>query len=176
MRKELEKPVSPKSDFDRSGNSAKIHPVSILMPASKSLLNSFLAVIIVAATLLCSPVYCVGLGDLSGRATPSSESRSCCSSTGSEEAPAQPVNSSCSGECGSCPFMSGSIDSKSPSLELPSPKISRLLELPEWWTAENVFRPGVAGPSAANSKFRSRMPEVFGRSSGLRAHHCVYLI
>ncbi len=146
------------------------------MPAFKSLLNSFLAVIVFAAALLGSPVYCVGMGDLSGRAMPSPESRSCCSSTGSEEAPAQPVDSSGSGECGSCPFMSGSIDSKSPSLELPSPKISRLLELPEWWTADNVYRASVAGPLAANPKFRSRMPEVFGRSSGLRTHLCVYLI
>jgi len=93
-------------------------------------IGSLLIVVIAITSLLCAPAYCVAVAEL-----PQGQpdvAHACCSATKSSESPAPAGESETTGGCGACPFMSGALDSKGASLELPTVKPAQLPELPQW--------------------------------------------
>lgn len=72
---------------------------------------------------------------------------------GASDSPSQPEtpdDSDGSGDCGSCPFMSGSVENRTATLDILFPKFVDDFKLPEWLST-NFPR----GPFAANSKIVS---------------------
>lgn len=93
-------------------------------------IGSLLIVVIAITSLLCAPAYCVAVAEVpQGQAA---EAHACCPAPESAESPAPAGESESPGGCGACPFMSGTLDSKGASLELPTAKPALLSELPPW--------------------------------------------